>query len=136
MLANLEDGPVTRKTLELCEAILKQPDFQLLREQVDAFMADAQIQRQYEELSEQGTMLQHKQQMGGLVDAAEINSFEEKREAFLKNPVARGFLDAQQLMHDVRETVARHVSKTFELGRLPQREDFEHGCGHGCSCSH
>lgn len=136
MLANLEDGPVTRKTMELCEAIMSQPDFQVLRGQVDAFMADAEVQRQYEELSEQGALLQHKQQMGGMVDAVEINDFEQKREAFLRNPVARGFLDAQQLMHDVRETVARHVAKTFELGRVPQKEDFDHGCGHGCGCSH
>jgi hypothetical protein len=53
----------------------------------------------------------------------------------MANPVARGFLDAQQQMHKTQETVMKFVSKTFELGRVPTMEDMQEGsCGTGCGC--
>jgi cell fate (sporulation/competence/biofilm development) regulator YlbF (YheA/YmcA/DUF963 family) len=133
----IENGAILQKTKELCQAILEQSDFGTMRKQIDAFMADEKIKTEYQELSDCGTMLQHKQQVGSPVDMTEIAKFEQKREAFLNNPVAQGFLDAQQVMHNVRESVNQYVSKTFELGRLPQQEDFDNGsCGHGCGCQH
>ena len=60
-----------------------------------------------------------------------------QREALLGNPVARGFLDAQEELNSIQESIQSHVAKTLELGRLPQPEDFEGGsCGHGCGCHH
>jgi cell fate (sporulation/competence/biofilm development) regulator YlbF (YheA/YmcA/DUF963 family) len=137
MQTNTEDSIIVQKTKELCQAILDQPDFQTIRRQVDAFMADEHVKSQYQELSERGALLQHKQQTGAPLDMTEISDFEQRRETFLNNPVAQGFLDAQQAMHNVRESVSQFVAKTFELGRLPQKEDFDDGsCGHGCGCSH
>jgi hypothetical protein len=52
----------------------------------------------------------------------------------LNNPVARGFLDAQEAMHGIRETINSFVSKSLELGRLPEAGEMEGGCGHGCGC--
>jgi hypothetical protein len=67
----------------------------------------------------------------------EIGAFEKDREAVLNNPVARGFLDAQQALHEIQEKVTQQITKTLELGRLPKEEDFESGsCGHGCGCHH
>ena len=137
MQTNIEDSIIVQKTKELCQAILDQPDFQTIRRQVDEFMADEHVKSQYQELSERGALLQHKQQTGAPLDMTEISDFEQRRETFLNNPVAQGFLDAQQAMHNVRESVGQFVAKTFELGRLPQKEDFDDGsCGHGCGCSH
>jgi hypothetical protein len=51
------------------------------------------------------------------------------------NPVARGFLDAQQQMQSVKSSVTKYVSKTLELGRVPSEDDFE-SCGPSCSCGH
>lgn len=137
MLTDLEKGAVAVKTRELCQTILDQPDFANLRKQIDAFMGNEEVKTQYRELSEKGAMLQHKQQSGMIVDMKEINAFEQQREAFLNNPVAQGFLDAQQLVHNVQETVTQHVTKTFELGRMPKAEDFDSGnCGEGCGCHH
>ena len=132
-----DNTAVLQKTRELCQAILDQPDFPMIRRQVDAFLADESIKVQYQELSDRGAMLQHKQQTGIPLDMAEIADFEKRRETFLSSPVAQGFLDAQQAMQQVQESVNQYVTKTFELGRMPQKEDFDHGsCGHGCGCSH
>ena len=134
-MTNAGNGAVLRKTLELCEAIVAQPDFPAMRQHLDAFMADESLKARYQELAEQSTSLQHRQQHGTALDSQEVSAFEQKRDAFLGNPVARGFLDAQQSMQDVRETVTRYVTRTFELGRVPTEEDFGGcGCGSGCGC--
>ena len=126
---------ILEKTRQLCQAIIDQPDFERIRRQVDAFLADESIKTQYQELNDCGAMLQHKQQTGLPLDMAEIADFEKRRDAFLANPVAQGFLEAQQAMQTVQESVSQYVTKTFELGRMPQQEDFD-SCGHGCGCSH
>jgi len=132
-----DNSTVLQKTRELCQAILDQDDFSIIRRQVDAFLADESIKSQYQELSDRGAMLQHKQQTGLPLDMAEIADFEKRREAFLNSPVAQGFLEAQQAMQTVQESVTQFVAKTFELGRMPQQEDFDNGsCGHGCGCHH
>jgi hypothetical protein len=75
--------------------------------------------------------------MGMSTDGPELDQFEQKRQAFLGNPVANGFLEAQEHLHQMRETVNRYVTRTFELGRLPGPDDFEScGCDSGCGCGH
>ncbi len=126
---------LTAKIEELCEALLKQPEVQSIRQRVDAFNADSAAQKQYETLSERGEYLQHKQQQGSQLTDAEIAEFETHREQFFANPVAKGFVDAQQQMHEMQQTVTKYVSKTLELGRVPAPEDMESGsCGSGCGC--
>jgi cell fate (sporulation/competence/biofilm development) regulator YlbF (YheA/YmcA/DUF963 family) len=128
---------VLQKTLELCEAIVQQPQFQSIRQQVDSFMADAKAQQQYESLNEKGRNLHHKQQQGLELAPAEISEFDSERDAFFRNPVAKGFVDAQEAMHHIQEQVNQYVSKTFELGRVPAAEEMESGsCGSGCGCHH
>ncbi len=48
------DEAVQQKTIELCETIVQQPQFQSIRQRVDAFMADAKAQQQYQSLTEKG----------------------------------------------------------------------------------
>jgi cell fate (sporulation/competence/biofilm development) regulator YlbF (YheA/YmcA/DUF963 family) len=135
MQLTTEDSVVLQKTKALCQAILDQPEFQKVRKGIDAFMADDKVRNQYQALSEKGEYLQHKQQNGAQLSDAEIAEFEQDRQTFLNNPIARGFLDAQQEMHRVQESVTHYVTKTFELGRVPDENDFE-SCGHGCNCHH
>jgi cell fate (sporulation/competence/biofilm development) regulator YlbF (YheA/YmcA/DUF963 family) len=86
---------------------------------------------------EKGDALQHKQHSGLPMDNNEIADFEKTRESLLNNPVAREFLDAQQQMHKIQESVMQYVGKTFELGRVPSQEDFSAGnCGPTCGCGH
>ncbi len=124
-----------QKTKELCQTIVDQPEFKDLRRRVDAFLADESTKNHYQQVVEKGETLQSKQQRGLPLSQAEIDEFEKQRDALINNPVAKGFLDAQQEMHEMRQSVNQYVSKTFELGRMPNPEDFE-SCGQGCSCGH
>src|ERR1041385_5171718 len=100
-------------------------------------MADEAARNQYQLVVEKGDALQQKQQFGAPLDNAEILEFERNREILLNNAVARDFLDAQQQMHQIQESVMHYVSKTFELGRVRGAEDFPSGgCGSGCGCGH
>ena len=131
------EDAILQKTRELCETIVQQPEFQSIRQAVDSFMADAKAQQQYESLSEKGRELHHKQQQGMQLAPAEIAAFDSEREALLRNPVARGFVDAQEAMHHMQEGINQLVSKTLELGHVPTAEELEGGsCGSGCGCHH
>ena len=133
----VQDSPVVQKTKELCQAILNDPDVQVLRQQIDTFMANDQARGQYDALVVKGQMLQQKQQSGLPLKDNEIADFETSREALLGNELARGFLDAQEDMQKMQQSVVQYVSKTFELGRVPEESDMDSGsCGHGCGCHH
>jgi len=128
---------VETKTNELCEAILEQIKSNGIRQRIDSFLADSTARNQYESLMSKGQALQEKQHNGGRLDPAEISAFEKDRDALLQNPVASGFLDAQEEMHDLQHAVQKVVSKTIELGRIPNADELsEGGCGHGCGCHH
>lgn len=137
MQTTTEESIIVQKTKELCQTILDQPEFQTMRQQIDGFLANDEAKLQYQLLSERGEYLRHKQEQGLSLSDEEVSEFEEQREQFLNNPIARGFLNAQQEIHKVQESVGQYVSKTFELGRVPNAEDFDSGsCGHGCGCHH
>jgi cell fate (sporulation/competence/biofilm development) regulator YlbF (YheA/YmcA/DUF963 family) len=135
MTTTTTDNAVIEKTRELCQTILDQPEYQTLRKQVDAFFENEQAQAAYEALSSQGQNLQHKQEQRLPLSGEEIAAYEAQREQFFANPIARDFMAAQQAIHKMQETVAQHVAKTYELGRVPNADDFEAGsCGSGCGC--
>ena len=133
-----QDTLITEKTRELCQAILDQPDMVSARERIQNFIGDDKAKKQYEGLMAKGQALQQKQQRSEQLSGDEISAFEKEREAVLENPVARGFLEAQEEMHHVHQSINQYVSKTLELGRLPTEADFESegGCGDGCGCGH
>jgi cell fate (sporulation/competence/biofilm development) regulator YlbF (YheA/YmcA/DUF963 family) len=132
-----QESLITDKTRELCQAILDQPEMRAARQRIQTFVADDKARAQYEGLMAKGQTLQQKQQSSQLT-AEEISAFEKDREALLGNPVARGFIEAQEEMHHVHQSINQFVSKTLELGRLPTEADFEEegGCGDGCGCGH
>jgi cell fate (sporulation/competence/biofilm development) regulator YlbF (YheA/YmcA/DUF963 family) len=135
---------VELKTQELCEAILEHLQTGGIKSRIDTFLADAAARGAYETLMNKGQALQEKQHSGQQLEAAEISAFEKDRDALLKNPVATGFLDAQEEMHELQHLVSKRVNKTIELGRIPTAEDLESGCcgggghghshGGGCGC--
>jgi cell fate (sporulation/competence/biofilm development) regulator YlbF (YheA/YmcA/DUF963 family) len=135
----IEETPVIRKTKELCQTILEQPNIRSIRQRIDAFMGDEKTRSQYDGLVTKGQALQQKQQQSVALSGEEIADFEQHRDALLNNPVARGFLDAQEELHQVQHSIQQYVSKTLELGRMPSEEDMEAGAcdGHGgCGCGH
>lgn len=127
---------MTAKTRELCEAILSDPTYMGMRNKIETFLADDSAKELYRNLVEKGEHLNHKQQQGVRLSPEEIAAYEKERDALTANPVAAGFIEAQQGMHNVQETVNQYISKTLELGRVPAEEDMEGGCGHGCGCHH
>jgi cell fate (sporulation/competence/biofilm development) regulator YlbF (YheA/YmcA/DUF963 family) len=137
MLTQSEQNLVLEKTRELCSTILAQPNMGTIRKNIDSFMSDDKSKTQYESLMTKGQEMHEKQHRSLPLSGEEVGAFEKQREAVLNNPVARGFLDAQQALHQIQETVTQQIVKTLELGRLPKEEDFESGsCGHGCGCDH
>ena len=108
-----------------------------IRQRIDAFMSDEKSKEQYQTVVSKGQGLQQKQQQSEELSQDEIADFETHRDALLQNPVARGFLDAQEELHEVKHTIHRYVDKTLELGRMPSVEEVEESCGHGgCGCGH
>src|SRR4029077_6381036 len=128
-----ENSTVLSKTKELCQAILEQPDMDSIRQRMDAFMADEQARALYDGLVTKGQALQQKQQLSMPVSGEEVADFEQHRTALFNNAVARDFLDAQEQLHEVQESVQHYVTKTLELGRVPTPEEVKgSSCGHGC----
>src|ERR1700730_11203069 len=105
MHTTIEETSVTQKTKELCQAILDQPNMPSIRERVDAFMADETTRAQYDGLMTKGQALQQKQQMSLPLSGEEISDFEQHKESLLHNAVARGFLDAQEELHQMQESI-------------------------------
>jgi len=137
MQTTIEETPVMQKTRELCQTILDQPNMQLIRRRIDAFMGDEQARGQYDGVVSKGQLLQEKQQMSTPLTGEEIADFEQHRNALLQNPIARDFLDAQEDLHQVQQSIHQYVNKTLELGRLPTEQELAgDGCGHGCGCGH
>ncbi len=136
-IAAQQESAVAAKTRELCETILSDPGYMGMRQKIETFLANDSAKELYRNLAEKGEHLQHKQQQGVRLAPEEIAEYEKERDALVANPVASGFIEAQQSMHQVQETVNQYISKTLELGRVPTEEDLDSGgCGHGCGCSH
>ena len=128
---------IEEKTRELCQTIVEQPEMASIRRRIDAFQADVGARTKYETVMTKGNTLHEKQHNGQTLDAMEISDFEKHRDELLKNPTARGFLDAQDELHQLQHSIQKQVTKTFELGRVPTEADLEEGsCGHGCGCHH
>jgi len=130
------DSVIIQKTQELCQAIVDQPEFRAMKQQIETFLANAEARQLYESVSQKGQELRQKQQRALELTQQEVAEFESGRKALLSHPVAMSFLQAQETMHDVQESVQRYVTRTFELGRVPTPQDFEScACSSGC-CGH
>jgi len=137
MQTTTEESQITQKTKELCQAILDQPELRSARRRITTFMSDEKARALYDGVVSRGQALQQKQQRSVPLMGEEISTFEKEREALLQNPVARGFLDAQEQFHNVHHSINQYVSKTLELGRVPTAADFAAAeCGDGCGCGH
>ena len=137
MTTQIDEDVILEKTKALCQAIVDQPEMTSIRQNIDNFLSNAGARGQYETVMNKGQALQEKQAQGRQLENAEITDFEKHREALLNNPVARGFLDAREKLHEIQHSIQKYVSKTLELGRIPSEADLkDHSCGEGCGCHH
>jgi cell fate (sporulation/competence/biofilm development) regulator YlbF (YheA/YmcA/DUF963 family) len=135
MPAQIEENSVMQKTRELCQAIVDLPNLRAARQRIDAFLSNDAARGQYEAVMSKGQALQEKQARSQPLESAEIADFEKHRDALMQNSIARGFLDAQEQLHEMQHFIQKSISKTIELGRVPTEADFDAGsCGHGCGC--
>jgi len=126
---------LTQKTRDLCQSIVDLPNFPQLKERVAAFMADELIKFKFQMVTERGNLLQLKQNAGAELTDEEVNTFNQLREDLMASDVARNFLEAQQEVARIQDQVMRHLTLTFELGRVPSDEDVNDGCcSSGCGC--
>ena len=128
--------PIAEGTNQLCEAIVSQQGFPELYKKIDAFINDEKLKYEYGMLNDRGAMLQQKQQAGMEIAEAEMADFEKLREEFMANPVATQFLEAQEEVQQVQDRIHQVIAKTFEVGHVPQSEDFDF-CSDGfgnCGC--
>lgn len=127
-----KESGITQRTLELCQAVVEQPDFQALAQKLDAFLGDEMLKFRYQQVNELRNLLQMKQNHGLELTPEEITQFDTLRDEFVGNPVAKGFLEAQQQVAQLHEVVGRFLDKTFELGRRPEYDDVHDGSCSGC----
>ena len=136
MSAIAQNEAIQIKTRELCQAILDEPSVKDVRLRIDQFMINDDAKSQYEKVVAQGQALQEKQQKSLPLSGEEISAFEADRDKLMKDPVASGFIQAQDDLHHLQKSIQDLVGKTLELGRMPSEEDLEGSCGHGCGCEH
>lgn len=135
-----KDSAVMAKTKDMCEAISQDIEFLALQGQVERFLSDDEAKLQYQSVHERGEELHQKQHAGVELSETEIQEFESARDALMDNEVARDFMEAQQSLKTLQQTIGKYVSTTLELGRVPEPEDMEQSdggggcCGGGCGC--
>ena len=133
-----KDSNVIQKTRDLCDAIAQDIEFVALQGQVERFLENDTAKLQYQSVHEKGEELHQKQQAGVELSDTEIRTFEEARESLLDNDLVREFMEAQQNLQALQQTINKYVGMTMELGRVPQPEDMESSsggcCGGGCGC--
>ena len=135
---HLEMEPVKKGTDQLCESIVNQKGFKELYTKIDAFITDEKLKYEYSTLNDHGALLQQKQQTGVEITEEEITELEKLREEFMANPIATNFLNAQEEVQQVQDRIHQVLAKTFEIGRVPNQEDFDF-CSDGfgdCGCNH
>jgi cell fate (sporulation/competence/biofilm development) regulator YlbF (YheA/YmcA/DUF963 family) len=136
MSAIAQNESILQKTRELCQAILEEPAMQDLRLRIDQFMINDDAKAQYERVVNQGQALHQKQEQSLPLSDEEIGAFEADREKLMKDPVASGFIQAQDEMHHLQKSIQDFLGKALELGHLPTDEELQGSCGHGCGCQH
>ena len=132
----LDLKPIAKGTNQLCESIVSQKGFAELYKKIDAFINDEKLKYEYGMLNDRGALLQQKQQAGVEIAENEIADFEKLREEFMANPIASQFLEAQEEVQQVQDRIHQVIAKTFEVGHVPQSEDFDF-CSDGfgnCGC--
>ena len=135
-----ETSPVIEKTRELCAAIAEDARFAQLQKDVERFLDDDAARLMYQTVHERGEELHQKQHAGIKLAPSEITEFEAARDELMRNEVASAFLDAQGELEALQRTIAKYVTTTLEIGRVPTESELadDGGCcsGGGCGCSH
>jgi cell fate (sporulation/competence/biofilm development) regulator YlbF (YheA/YmcA/DUF963 family) len=129
------NSAILDKTRELCSLILQSGEYRENVSKVDAFFKDEAAQAAYRDFSRLGERL-HERQHAGELTQADIDGYDREMAALRANPVAAGFMDAEETFNGIVGQISKLVGKTLELGRLPEPDELDGGCcgGGGCGC--
>ncbi|WP_165820846.1 YlbF family regulator [Pueribacillus theae] len=138
MSIDTEKSAILEMTEKLCETILDQPEYKEINRKINTFAYNEQAKMLYQSLYDHQMRLHQKQQQGFPVTDEESQAFQKEYEKALENDTIKEFIEAQQQIEEIEQTVNMYVSTTIKLGRLPKPEDFQSGscgCGGGaCGC--
>jgi len=138
MRPKIDMDVINAKMEDLCREVINQPAFAEFKQMIEDFLVNDQALEQYNRLVDRQRMLHQKQHQGLRLTQQEIDDFEEERFQLYENPITRDFMYAQQELSKIQKTLTKYVTKTIELGRLPEESDLdEGGCGcggGGCGC--
>ena len=115
----------------LCQSLLDDPELKDVFGAIDAFMADDAAKEAFTAMQNKAETLQMKQQSGLELSAGEVEDYNKTRDAMLDNEVAKAFVDAQERINSVHQTVGSWMSMVFEFGRMPTEEELKGHCGSG-----
>ena len=110
-----ETATYEEKTKDLCEAILEDPKLKAAFSDIESFQTDKGAQEVYAAVAQKEQELGAKQQAGVELTAGEVEDYKKLVSAVEGNEVANGFIEAQQLMHEVQKTVNTWIGMTMEL---------------------
>jgi cell fate (sporulation/competence/biofilm development) regulator YlbF (YheA/YmcA/DUF963 family) len=128
---------------DLCEAILAQDGVISARREVDTFFDNAEASQKYTSLAQLGSALHRKQHGGEVITDAEERQYQKLHTEAMADAAVLGFLQAKEGLENIQSMVNAYVSKTIELGRVPEADDFQSsggccggsgGSGGGCGC--
>ena len=105
-----------------------------IRKRIDTFLSDAGARSQYESVASKGQALHDKQHGGQPLEGADISDLKNIATPAAKSRGAR-FSGCAGGASRIQHSIQKYVSKTLELGRVPNDADLEEGsCGDGCGC--
>ena len=125
------DADYKTKVKELCQSLLDDPALKEVFESIDKFMEDDDAKELFSKMQSKGESLQMKQQSGVELTAGEVEEYNKIREKMLENDTANAFVQAQESIQSVHQTLGNWVSLVFENGRTPTDEEFAGHCGPG-----
>ncbi len=138
MVTTVEKDVVLDHTINLCQAILDQPEFFGHTQKIETFLADDGAKKVYIEVTERGQELHQMQHQGAEIPESDARAFGEMRDGMMANAVISDFMGAQEALNGIHQKISSYVAKTLELGRIPTEEDLKAGdcCGGGgCGCA-
>ena len=128
---------IEKKIQDLCAAIVADGEVQTAREQAETFLADEDAVSLYRDMATLGRSLHQKQHNGEEPTDTETRRFTDLQNRCEAHPAIAAFLEAQEVLSGIAETVNRYVSKTLERGQVPTESKVNGGgCGEGCGCHH
>jgi cell fate (sporulation/competence/biofilm development) regulator YlbF (YheA/YmcA/DUF963 family) len=133
----MKTASVESRIQDLCEAIIADEEVSTAREQAEAFLADEDAVSLYRQMMTMGRQLHQKQHQGEAPTSAEDREFTDLQNRCDAHPAIASFVEAQQVLNGILESVQGYVSKTIEKGRMPTEEEvFGKGdcCASDCGC--